>query len=341
MRTVHVFGLLTLIGVLSLAGCDSGTSQPPASTGAPAATPKRITIGMVAKSQSNAVFQAAYVGAQDAAKELGAKHGVEIVIDWQTPAEEDAQKQAESVEQLARNGARGVLVACSDANTLTPAIDKAVELGSVVVCFDSDAPRSKRFCYYGTDDVTCGGKVMGELARVMGGKGTIAILAGNQSAPNLQNRVKGVMEELAKHPDMQLLDNGVFYHKETPEDAAQAVGQAQNTYPQIQGWAFIGGWPLFTRDALRWEPGTIKCVSVDALPATLGYLESGHVAALYAQDCYGWGRRGVEILIDKIISGKDPEGFDPANPRVIDPLTPVTKENAAEYAKNWDKWLGK
>ena len=42
---------------------------------------------------------------------------------------------------------------------------------------------------FGTDDITCGKAVMAELAKVMGDKGTIAILAGNQSAPNLQARV--------------------------------------------------------------------------------------------------------------------------------------------------------
>src|ERR1051326_5658911 len=158
------------------------------------AADKKIVIGLVAKSQSNPVFQAAYAGAKDAAKELGPKYGVEVVIDWQTPADEDAQKQAEAIEQLARGGAKGVAVSCSDANTVTPAIDKPVEMGATVVCFDSDAPRSKRMCYYGTDDEVCGQKVMEELAHAMGEKGTIAILAGNQTAPNLQRRVKAVQD---------------------------------------------------------------------------------------------------------------------------------------------------
>ena len=68
--------------------------------------PKKITIGLVAKSQSNPVFQAAYAGAKDAARELGEKPGVEVTIDWQTPAAEDAQKQAAAVEQLAHRRAR-------------------------------------------------------------------------------------------------------------------------------------------------------------------------------------------------------------------------------------------
>lgn len=298
--------------------------------------PKKVTIGLVAKSQSNPVFQAAYAGARDAAKELGPKYGVAVVIDWQTPSDEDAQKQAEAIEQLARSGAQGIAVSCSDANTCTPAIDKAVQLGAVVMCFDSDAPRSKRMCYYGTDDETCGKSVMAELARMMGDKGTIAILAGNQTAPNLQKRVAGVKEELRKHSNMKLLADGVFYHRETPEDAAEALNTAQTTNPQIEGWAMIGGWPLFTKNALRWKPGQVKVVAVDALPAQLSYLESGHVQTLFAQDCYGWGYKSVQILLDKIVKKEAPK-----DPRIIDPLTRVTADTAAEFRKKWDKWLGR
>ncbi|MCX7914949.1 MAG: substrate-binding domain-containing protein [Verrucomicrobiae bacterium] len=292
--------------------------------------------GLVAKSQSNPVFQAAYAGARDAARELGPKYGATVVIDWQTPPEEDAQKQAEAIEQLARAGAHGIAVSCTDANTVTPGINKAVDLGSVVMCFDSDAPRSKRLCYYGIDDETGGRLVMAELARAMGERGTIAILAGNQTAPNLQRRVQGVQEELAKYPEMKLLPDGIFYHAETPEQAAEAVNIAQSTHPQIEGWVFVGGWPLFAKNALKWRPGQPKVVSVDALPPQLTYLRSGHVETLFAQDCYGWGYRSVEILLEKIVHGRDP-----ASERVIDPLTRVTRDNVYEFARLWDKWLKK
>ena len=297
---------------------------------------KKITIGLVAKSQSNPVFQAAYAGAKAAAKELGPKYGVEVSIDWQTPPDEDAQKQAEAIEQLARGGAQGIAVSCSDANGCTPAINKATELGSVVVCFDSDAPRSKRLCFYGTDDITCGKAVMTELAKAMDNKGTIAILAGNQTAPNLQKRVQGVKDDLKNYPGIKLLPDGVFYHPETPEQSAEAVNTAQSTHPQIEGWAMIGGWPLFAKNALKWAPGSIKVVSVDALPAELNYVKSGYVTALFAQDCYGWGYKSVELLLNKIVKGENPP-----SERIIDPLTRVTKDNVDEIGKNWNKWLEK
>lgn len=304
--------------------------------GAPAQEKSRVVIGLVAKSQSNPVFQAAYAGAKDAARELGEKLGAEVVIDWQTPPDEDAQKQAEAVEQLARGGALGIAVACSDANPLTPAINKAVDLGVAVVCFDSDAPRSKRLCYYGTDDEQCGKAVLRELAKAMDDEGKIAILAGNQTAPNLQRRVQAIREDLEKYPRMSLVPDGVFYHAETPEQAVEAVNAAQSTRPGIQGWAMVGGWPLFTKNALRWAPGEVKVVAVDALPAQLSYLESGHVQVLLAQDCYGWGYKSVEILLNKILKHEDPP-----SPRIIDPLTRVDRSNAATFRSKWDKWLKK
>lgn len=303
-----------------------------------AAKKDKLVLGMVAKSQSNAVFQAAYAGAKDAAKELGPKYGVEVEIDWQTPADEDPQKQAEAIEALTRDGVAGIMVSCSEGRTVTPAINKAAQKRIPVICFDSDAAESKRFAYYGTDDATCGKQVMQELAKSMGEKGTIAILAGNQSAPNLQARVKGVKEELKNHPNMKLLEagGGVFFHQETPEKAAEAVQSAQSANPEIDGWAMVGGWPLFTANALPWPPGKVKVVSVDALPAQLAYLRSGYVDVLLAQDCYGWGYKSVEMLLEKIVNKKDPP-----SQRVIDPLTRVTKENADEYGKKWEKWLGK
>lgn len=295
---------------------------------------KSYVIGLVAKSQGNPVFQAARVGANEAARELGQKHGVDIRVDWRTPNEEDAQKQAEAIEQLVLAGAHGIAVSCSDANKLTDAINSAVRNGVPVATFDSDAPASKRFVTFGVDDVKCGEQVMEELARIMNGKGVVAILAGNQNAPNLQKRVQGVKNVARKHPGIQIRET--FYHKETPQDAAAKVEQVMQAHPDITGWAMIGGWPLFTDNALKWPPGSVKCVSVDALPPQLAYVRSGHVQLLLAQQVYEWGYRSVEHLVNKVHLKKEP-----AQTHDVSPLVPVTRENVDAFAKNWEKWLPK
>jgi ribose transport system substrate-binding protein len=298
------------------------------------AADRTIIIGLVAKSQGNPVFQAARVGAEDAARELGAKHKLTIKIDWRTPNEEDAQKQAEAIEQLVLAGAEGIAVSCSDANKLTDAINRAVDNGVPVATFDSDAPASKRFVTYGVDDLECGRQTMEELVKALHGKGVVAILAGNQNAPNLQRRVQGAREVAARYPGITIRD--VYYHKETPQDAAAKVEQVMQANPDITGWCMIGGWALFTEHALKWQPGTVQCVSVDALPAQLAYIRSGHVPVLLAQQCYQWGHRSVELLIEKIVEKKNPP-----SEKEISALIPVSAANVDAYAKNWDKWLPK
>src|SRR5205809_603190 len=295
---------------------------------------KSYTIGLIAKSQSNPVFQAARIGATDAARDLGRKHGIEIKIDWRTPNEEDAQKQAEAIEQLVLAGADAIAVSCSDANKLTDAINSAVKNGVPIATFDSDAPNSKRFVTYAIDDVKCGERVMEELAGFMGGRGIVAVLAGNQNAPNLQKRVQGVKNAAKKYPGITIRD--VYYHKETPQDAAAKVEQVMQANPDITGWAMVGGWPLFTDNALKWQPGTVKCVSVDALPPELAYLRSGHVQLLLAQQLYALGYRSVQQLITRIHLKKEPQ-----NAQDVSALIPVTRQNVDEFEKNWQKWLPK
>jgi ribose transport system substrate-binding protein len=349
--------VLGAMAMLLPAGCKKA-----AETGQAGEAAKRtIRIGMVAKSEANDVFQAAHTGALDAAKELGEKDGVNVEIQWLTPPTDDAEKQANAIGSLTDEKVDGITVSCSEARMLNSAINDAVDKGILVVCFDSDAPDSKRMCDYGTDDTQLGHLLMSELARIMHDKGTIAILAGRQTAPNLQLRVKAVRAELTKYPNMHELNgsgNGVFYHEETPGAAAQEVSSVMAANPgKIDGWVFVGGWPLFTDDALQWRPpGSVKVVSCDALPKELEYLRNGYVQELISQDCYGWGYRTVQIVLDKILYDKEPEGMNPQTHAIANPLTIVTLDkpdpslptqpnvqrmSVAEFAGYWDKWLKK
>jgi ribose transport system substrate-binding protein len=324
---------LTLSAILIVAGCDQKKSDVTPSSTSPVSKKIEYTFALVAKSQSNPVFQAARVGAEDAAAEVGKKLGVKINVLWRTPNEDDAQKQVENIEQLVLQGVDGISVSCSVAETLAPAINRAVDQGVAVMCFDSDAPGSKRFCYHGTDDIECGHIIMRELAAVLGpGKHVVAIPGGNQNARNIQNRIKGAVDEATNYPN--ILVRGVYYSKEVPQDAAAKIEEVQTANPDIDGWAMIGSWSLFTDALLKWEPGKVKIVAMDALPAELPYLTKGVVQKLYAQQTYRWGVRSVELLADKVILGKNP-----SNVMDYSELPPVTKDDVQQYEQNWKKWL--
>lgn len=188
---------------------------------------------MVAKSQGNAFFQAARSGANDAARELGAKYGLKLRIDWRTPNEEDAQKQAESVEQLLLSGADGIIISCSDANKLNDAINKAVRQGVPVVTFSGDAPASQRFVSLGIDDFKCGEQTFDELAKLLQGKGVVAAIDGNPNASNLQQRKTGFRSAAKRYAGIRLLE--IYYHKETPQDAVARIEQVMQANPDITG----------------------------------------------------------------------------------------------------------
>ena len=190
--------------VLALAACSKEKGAPATSTPAAPASGGAIKIAMIAKSSTNPVFLSARTGAEAAAKDMSQKHGVPVEVVWLTPPAEDGQVQAQRIAQAVNEGASAVLISCSDAGKVTGAINDAVDRGVPVMTFDSDAPQSKRFAFYGVDDVKTGEAVMRELAAQMNGKGKIAILAGNQNAPNLRKRVDGVKQEAAKTPGISI-----------------------------------------------------------------------------------------------------------------------------------------
>ncbi len=335
MKTSQISLVLAGLALFFTPGCGQkdAPSAPPDRSAKSAKS--EYTFALVAKSQSNPVFQAALVGAEDAAVELGKKLGVKIKVLWRAPNEDDAQKQVEYIEQLILQGVDGISVSCTEAEMLTPAIDRAVKQGVAVMCFDSDAPASQRFCYHGTDDLECGRTIMRELAAVLGpGKHVVAIPGGNQNARNIQNRIKGAQEEAKKYPDITI--RGVYYSKEVPQDAAAKIEEVQTANPDIDGWAMIGSWSLFTDALLKWQPGRVKIVAMDALPAELDYVRKGVVQKLFAQMTYNWGWRSIELLSDKVIQGNNP-----TNVMDYSPLPPVTKENVEEFERNWKKWLRK
>ncbi|MCC6676354.1 MAG: substrate-binding domain-containing protein [Phycisphaerales bacterium] len=324
---------IAALGVLALAGSAAALLNAPAGE-----QPKKsLVVGVIAKSQSNPVFIAARTGAEDAARDLSKKYGIEIKANWQTPVSEDAQKQAQYIEQLVSQGVDGIAISCTDGQVLQKPIDDAVSKGVTVVTFDSDSPNSKRMAYYGINDVDAGRAVMRELAKAMGEKGgKVAILGGNQTAPNLQARIKGVKEELEKLADKGFTLDKVYYHKETANDAAAELQRVQTTNPDIAGWAMVGGWPLFTQNALDGVYDKAKVASVDTLPEELEYVKKGQVQALVGQDCYGWGYESVRMIVEKLVEKKTP-----AKPINNFELKIVTQANVAEVEGTWQKWLGK
>ena len=325
MRSFHLLSKLALAAtIIVAAGCGGEKSAAPAAD-------KTFTIAMIAKSSTNPVFLSGRQGAEAAAAELSKAEGITVKIDWLTPPNEDGTVQAQRIAQAADGGANAILLSASDAGKVLGAVNAAVDRGVPVMTFDSDVPGSKRFSFYGGDDAMMGQQVMDELAAQMGEKGKIAIFGGNQNAPNLQKRVAGVRDAAKKYPGITVVD--AFYHAETPQDAAAEVLRVMNAYPDIRGYAMVGGWALFTQTLLTdLNPDRVKIVSVDALPAQLAYVDKGLAPVLFAQPTYSWGYVSVKTIFDHVYRKQDvPE-------HVQMDLVRVSKENLGTWARQLRDW---
>lgn len=286
---------------------------------------EQLTFALVPKLLDNPVFNYARLGAEKKARQLG-----NIKILWRAPQEADAARQVEIIESLVSLKVDGIAVSCNEPNALKFAIDKAVQAGIPVITFDSDSPDSLRATYYGIDDAKCGGILGRELARVTGGKGQVAMMTGMRGAYNLQQRMEGVHQALGSFPDIKIVQIVAC-----DDDIAKAVTLIETTRrarPDLAGWIFVGGWPLFARGALDGlNPKRVKVVSWDALPPQWGYLESGQVEVLLAQRVFHWGAESVDLL-KRAAAGEKLAPYSYAG------VDLVTRNNLAKYKRMWASW---
>jgi len=263
-----------------------------------------LTIGLIGKSGSNPVTIVVRKGAEQAAIDLGKEYGITIKIEDATPPKDDPQQQVAAIEKFVLDGADGITIDCSDTTEVGTAIDDAVQAGLLVATYASDAPASKRFFCYSTDNEQCGHTLMIQLAAAMKGKGVVAVLGGNPNAENLKRRVAGIKTAAALYPGITL--RGVYYCAENTAAAEARVVQVMKDNPDITGWAMVGSWALADKKAFPWAPGKVRCVSMGVLPNQVAYIQDRHVDLVIAQPYFQWGYRTVERIVLKAALNRRP-----------------------------------
>jgi ribose transport system substrate-binding protein len=306
--------IAAVLMVVSVA-CGTGTPPPEA--------PRKFRFAVIPKALDIPVFDYAKKGAERAARELG---NVEVI--WRGPETGDQLKQKEILEAFITQRVDGIAISCLNGDFLTDTINRAVDSGIPVITWDADAPNSKRLAFYGVDDLESG-RVMGqEAARLLNGKGTVAILT-SIGATNLQRRLDGVMEVLKKHPGIRVIET--YDVKEDMVRAAELLATGTNRYPNLGAWISVGGWPVFTRNALAPVPKTTHVISFDTIQPAPELLREGKVAVLIGQKYFGWGEEPVKLLAG-IKAGKMPPST------IIDSGVDVVRaDNLDKYLLDWKR----
>ena len=289
--------------------------------------PRKLRFALIPKALDIPVFNYANQGAQRAAAEFG---DVEVI--YRGPDRADEIKAQEVLESFISQKVDGIAISVLNAEFLTPTIDKAVAAGIPVVTWDSDAPNSKRFAFYGVDDFASG-QVMGrEAGELLGGKGTVAFLT-SLGAYNLGRRLDGVKDGLSKYPGIKVVET--YDCQEDSMKAMQLIASGTNRYPDLGAWISVGGWPVFTQKALAPVPATTKVISFDTNPPAPDLIKAGKVQVLIGQKYFGWGSESVKLLRDYV------KGTKPPTPIVYSGIDVVTPKNVDEYMALWKKMEGK
>jgi ribose transport system substrate-binding protein len=310
--------------MLALAVAGSASCGGSGTSGGDASAPRTLRFAVIPKALDIPVFNYARIGAERAAAELG-----NVTIEWRAPDSADQLRQKEILESFITQRVDGIAISTLNADFLTETINRAVDAGIPVVTWDSDAPKSRRQAFYGVDDYESG-RIMGrEAIRLLDGSGTIAIIT-SVGATNLQRRLEGVRGALKDAPDIRIVET--FDIREDPVRCAEIIATGTRRYPDLGAWVSVGGWPVFTRNALQAvDPAKTKVISFDTVESALDLLREGKVQVLLGQKYFGWGSESVRLLHD-IINGRPP-----ADPIIDSGVDIVTRDNVEQYAEQWKR----
>jgi rhamnose transport system permease protein len=159
-----------------------------------------ITVAMMPKSKGNAYFIACRKGALEAAQELGVK------LIWDGPTDPDPAKQNEVIDTWITRGVDCIAVAVENREGISSVLRKARQRGIKVLTWDADAePDARDFFVNQATPEGIGEALMDNGARVLGGKGSFAIISASLTAANMIAWQKSIeARRQAKYPQIRL-----------------------------------------------------------------------------------------------------------------------------------------
>jgi rhamnose transport system permease protein len=184
---INVIGNIVLVrsmspdrGTRESASSPHGALAQPAGGSALAPAGRQITVAMMPKSKGNAYFIACRKGALEAAAELGVK------LIWDGPTEPDPAKQNEVIDTWITRGVDVIAVAVENRQGISSVLRKARDRGIKVITWDADAEADARdfFVNQATPE-GIGQALMDNAARILGGKGSFAIITASLTAGNM------------------------------------------------------------------------------------------------------------------------------------------------------------
>lgn len=288
-------------------------------------------------------------GTRKAEKEFG----VEVV--FKRPQDGTPATQKTIIEDLLSQGVKAISVSVIDPENQTNFLNEIADR-AILLAVDNDAPKSKRRCYIGTNNLVAG-RAVGELVQeAMPDGGKLALFVGQLDPINARERRQGVLDQLEGLKESKGLrdsPNGVSYGKfqlvgtyTDNTDEKKAKDNAADVLAKLQGeknLCMVGLWAYnppailsAVEDAGR--AGQLKIVGFDEMDNTLLGIKKGVIHGTVVQQPFEFGYQAVKTMADLL---KDPATPLPADGMQHVPHKVLRKDNVEDFHRNLKQLLGK
>lgn len=319
---MRLAGLAALAAVtIVLSGCGGSTPGEPGGD---------IKVAFVTNNASD-FWKIAKAGTEKAASELGCD------VVFRIPATATAQEQQNIVQDLITVGVSGIAISPKDPANQTQMLNEAAEAVDLVTQ-DSDAPKSNRACYIGTDNYQAGVAAGELIKKTLPDGGKIMLFVGTLDAQNATDRKRGI-EDTLKGTGIAIVDT-----RTDETDRLKAKANAQDALVSHPDLACLVGLWSYNGPAIlngvrsSGKLGEVKIVCFDEEEETLQGVKDGYIAGTIVQQPFEFGYQSVKLLA--ALAKGDRSGI-PEDKQIIVPVRTITKENVEEFWANLRELTGK
>lgn len=260
-----------------------------------------------------------------------------ITVDFQIPGDGTAAAQKRIIDDLLARGIDGIAISPVDPANETPMLNDVAKQ-ALLLTQDSDAPKSDRACYVGTDNVAAGRQAGGLIKEALPDGGKIMLFVGTMDAQNARDRYNGIKEALAGSK-VEIIDV-----RTDDTDRVRAKANVSDTlvkYPDIAGlvglWSYNGPAILnAVRDAQK--NGKVKIICFDEEDETLAGVRSGDIFATVVQQPYEFGRQAMALMA-KVLRGD--KSALPSSKQLFIPTLAIDKSKVDEFQAKLNKLRGR
>jgi ribose transport system substrate-binding protein len=257
---------------------------------------ERPLYAVIPKGQAHIFWQTVHAGAAAAAEESG------VDIEWNGPAQEtDYARQISIVDDFINRRVDGIELAPTDKDALVPVIQRARRAGIPLSIIDSGANTDEYVSFVATNNYGGGVLAARRLAKIMNGRGKVAVIAVVPGGASTIAREQGFKDTLAK--DFSNLHIVAFQYGMSDRARSLAVTEDILTAnPQLDGiFASNESSTIGAAQAVkeRGLAGKVKIVGFDSSTSLIEDLRAGVIDSLVIQDPFQIGYKGLKVLLEQ------------------------------------------